>query len=88
MDPSVVSRIAHDSYAEEKPLLVDGVPWWEALDKDFARQPEPFHLQFRDKLQVGASAAFDVGLRTAGASRISGRAVPIGYHLLELRRAV
>jgi len=88
MDPSVVSRIVHDSYAQEKPLLKDGVPWWESLDPDFARRPEPFDLEFRDKLQVGASAAFDVGLRTAGASLISGLAIPIGYHPLELRRTI
>jgi pimeloyl-ACP methyl ester carboxylesterase len=64
------------------------VPWWESLDPDFARRPEPFDLGFRDKLQVGASAAFDVGLRTAGACLVSGLSIPLGYHPLELRRAI
>lgn len=86
-EPSVVSRIAHESYLRSPPLLAQGL-WWEELDRDFACTPEGFELGFTDRLRVGAAASFDTVLRTIGASMISSMALPIGYNPIELRRAV
>lgn len=86
-ESSVVSRIAHESYLRAPSLLTRG-PWWEELDRDFARQPEGFALALSDRVRVGAAAGFDTILRTAGASMISSMALPLGYNPIELRRAV
>ena len=86
-EPSVISRIAHESCLAAPPLLERG-HWWERLDENFAKHPEGFRLAVSDKLQVGAAAAFDVGLRTWVASMVAGTAIPIGYNPLNLKRTV
>lgn len=86
-EPSVVSRIAHESCLRAPPLLARG-HWWDELDRDFAKRPEGFDLAFTDRLKVGAAASFDRVIRTAGASMISSMAVPLGYNPVELRRAI
>ena len=83
---SVVSRIAHEK-AEQAPGLLTGEgPWWERLDPEFYRQPEPFDLQFRDRCWVGMSAASDILLRTAGALLVGGLSLPLGYNPFRLAR--
>lgn len=84
---SVVSRIAHESCLREPPLLAEG-PWWNELDRDFARRDEAFDLALPDRLRVGATASFDRVLRTAGASMISTMALPLGYNPIALRKAI
>jgi pimeloyl-ACP methyl ester carboxylesterase len=84
---SVVSRIAHESCLREPSLLARG-PWWEELDRDFARRREVFDLAWSDRLRVGATASFDRVLRTAGASMISTMALPLGYNPIALRQAL
>ncbi|HJK94802.1 MAG TPA: alpha/beta hydrolase family protein [Polyangiaceae bacterium LLY-WYZ-15_(1-7)] len=83
---TVLSRIRHGG-AEEPPRPRTG-PWWETLPADFAYQPEPFALQGMDKVRVGATAATDVVIRTAGASLVGALALPLGFHPLELKRAM
>ncbi|MEM7435722.1 MAG: alpha/beta hydrolase family protein [Myxococcota bacterium] len=85
-ETSVVSRIAHESCLRSPPLLAQG-HWWEELDREFAHRPEGFNLALTDRVRVGAAAAFDHVVRTAGASMISSMAIPVGYHPLQLRRA-
>lgn len=86
---SVVSRIAHD-FSDHSPRLVRGRGrWWDDLDPDFSEREEDFDLWLPDRVVVGAAAASDIALRTAGAALVGGLAVPIGYHplkLLTLRR--
>lgn len=86
-EPSIVSRIAHDSYLRKPSLLARG-HWWEDLDPNFARRPEGFKLALADRLKVGAAVGFDTVLRTAGASMISSMAIPLGYNPIELRRSM
>ena len=86
-EPSVVSRIAHESCLRAPPLLERG-HWWDHLDRDFARQPEGFQLATADRVQVGAAAAFDLGLRTWCAGMVSGTAIPLGYNPLTIKRAL
>jgi hypothetical protein len=86
-EPSIVSRIAHDSYMRTPPLLARG-HWWEELDPNFARRPEGFELALADRMKVGAAVGFDTVLRTAGASMISSMAIPLGYNPIELRRSM
>lgn len=62
--------------------------WWETLDEDFARRGEHFDFDFRERLQVRATAAFDHVVRGIFASMVSGMAIPVGYHPLALRRAM
>jgi hypothetical protein len=82
---SVVSRIAHE--ARHHAPGFDG-PWWDELDADFARIPEPFQLDRRDRFRVGATAASDVVLRTLGACLVGALALPIGYHPRALARSL
>ncbi len=86
-EPSVVSRIAHESYLRKPSLLARG-HWWDELDPKFARRPEGFDLALADRLKVGAAVGFDTLLRTAGASMVSSMAIPLGYNPIELRRAM
>ena len=83
---AVVSRIAH-AEAEQAPNLLPGDgPWWESLDPEFHRQPEPFDLEWRDRCWVGLSAASDYLLRTFGAALVGGLSLPLGYHPLRIAR--
>jgi pimeloyl-ACP methyl ester carboxylesterase len=84
---SVVSRIAHDACLDEPALMPDGVRWWEHLDPDFPDRPEPFQLALRDRVQISATAASDVVLRTLGACLVGATAVPFGYRPKKLREA-
>ncbi len=63
-------------------------PWWESLPKDFSREPDPFELRTSERLQVGASAATDVLLRTLGACLVGSLALPVGYNPLGLYRSL
>ncbi len=86
-DSSVVSRIVHESCVRATPMMPPG-HWWEHLDRDFARQREAFDLAFSDRLQIGAAAAFDRVVRSIFATFVSSTAIPVGYNLLALRRAM
>lgn len=88
MKASVVSRIAHDACEEAPALMPEGGRWWSQLDPGFPDRPEPFHLAFKDKLQVRVTAASDVVLRTLGATLVGLTAVPLGYHPRKLREAL
>lgn len=85
-DSSVVSRIAHRSVSHQ-PSLMPKDPWWEHLEPDFYKRPEGFQLGRTDQLRVSATAALDVGLRTAAASLMGGVAFPIGFNPLSLKHA-
>ncbi len=83
---SVVSRIAHDSVRASPPIMPDG-RWWRNLESNFYRRPEGFDLAMRDRWRVLATAAADIGIRTAGATAVGALAVPFGYHPLRLRNS-
>lgn len=85
---SVVSRIAHEACLEEPELIPDGLRWWEHLDDDFPDQEEPFRLALRDRVQVRATAASDVVLRTLGACLVGATAVPFGLRPKKLDEAL
>lgn len=82
---SVVSRIAHDFATH--PHAYDH-RWCEELDPRFAEHEPPFALGLKDRLQVGATAASDVVLRTLGACLVGALALPIGYNPLALSRSL
>jgi len=84
--PSIISRIRHGSAARPAPPR-EGY-WWETLPPDFPRAPEAFELRIADKVRVGATAAADVLIRTAGACLVGGLALPIGFRPAELRRSL
>ena len=65
-----------------------GARWWEHLDPDFYQQPEPFQLALRDRLQVRATAASDVLIRTVGACLVGSTAIPLGYGRKRLQAAM
>lgn len=85
---SVVSRIAHDACLEAPVMMPEGRRWWEHLDHDFPVRAEPFQLALRDKLQVNATAASDVVLRTLGATLVGVTAMPLGFGPTKLREAL
>lgn len=85
--PSVVSRIVHDSYERAAPLMPTG-HWWEGLDEDFARTPESFDLGRVDRLQIGAAAAFDHAVRAVFGTMVGATAIPFGFNPVELRRSM
>lgn len=85
---SVVSRIAHDACLEAPVTMPEGARWWAHLERDFPDRPEPFHLHLRDRVQVRASAASDVVLRTLGACLVGATAMPFGYGPSKLRAAL
>lgn len=85
---SVVSRIAHDACLEEPSLLPGSGRWWELLDPRFPERDEGFRLARRERLQVRATAASDVLLRTGGALLIGATAIPLGYSPKKLREAL
>lgn len=97
-DTSVVSRIAHDTVARSPSMMppppapvtheVEAKPpWWDHLSTDFYQRDEDFALAMKDSLQVRASAAGDLVLRTAAASLVGSLALPLGYHPLRLKQA-
>lgn len=86
-EPSVVSRIVHDSYERSAPLLPSGL-WWERLDEDFARRPEKFDLARADRVQIGAAAAFDHVVRAIFGTMVGATAIPFGFNPIELRRSM
>jgi pimeloyl-ACP methyl ester carboxylesterase len=85
---SVVSRIAHEACLEEPEMMPEGARWWEHLDRDFPDQEEPFRLALRDRVQVQATAATDVVLRTLGACLVGATAVPFGLRPARLKDAL
>ncbi len=85
---SVVSRIAHDACLDAPVLLPDRGPWWQQLDPDFPERDETFRLARKERLQIAATAASDVVLRTAGACLVGAAAVPLGYRPKKLREAL
>src|SRR4029079_258530 len=85
---SVVSRIAHEECERAPSILPEGQGWWEHLSEDFPKSAEPFDLELRDRLQVGASAASDVVLRTLGATLVGTLAAPLGYRRQRMREAM
>ncbi len=72
---SVVSRIAHETFAHSPSIMPEGL-WWENLESNFAQRPEGFELELRDWLRVNVTAIGDVAVRTAGASLLSLTALP------------
>lgn len=87
---SIVSKIAHE-VSEHQPSRMPEGEWWKYLQVDFHRIPAPFRLAWREQLQVGAVAMFDVGLRTAAASVVAvtslGRAVRVDKVIQDLEDA-
>ncbi len=81
---SIVSRIAHESYLHAPSIMPEG-PWWEHLESNFYERPEGFELGIRDLVRVRATAAFDIGVRTALATLIAPLTVPTGYRPRALR---
>ncbi|MFO0551040.1 MAG: alpha/beta hydrolase family protein [Polyangiaceae bacterium] len=63
-------------------------PWWEHLPTGFYTEPEPFELSRREQLQVGLTAAGDVGLRTLGACLVGSLALPMGYNPVGMYRGL
>ena len=84
---AIVSRITHIEPSREPDLHGDQ-PWWRELAVDFARGEERFDLDLTDRLRVSAVATSDVVLRTLGASAVGALALPLGYHPLQLMRAL
>jgi len=68
--------------------MPEGERWWEHLDTEFHRRPEPFQLALRDRLQVGVTAASDVLIRTIGACLVGTTAMPLGYRRSRLEAAL
>ncbi|MCC6876522.1 MAG: hypothetical protein IT378_19620 [Sandaracinaceae bacterium] len=85
---SVVSRIAHDACEKSPSIFPEGRRWWRDLPPDFPDKEERFGLALRDRMQVGASAASDIVLRTIGASLVGALAAPFGYGPKKLREAM
>lgn len=69
-------------------MMPDGARWWEHLDQDFHRREEPFELALRDRLQVRATAASDVVIRTVGACLVGTTALPLGFTPRKLAAAL
>ena len=86
-DSLVVSRIVHESCERAEPLMQSG-RWWDQLDDGFARTSERFGLARADRLQVGAAAAFDHAVRAIFGTMVGTTAIPFGFNLIELRRAM
>lgn len=69
-------------------MVPAGTRWWEHLEPDFARKPEPFQLALKDRFQVRVTAASDVLLRTFGACLVGGTALPLGFSPSRMREAL
>ncbi len=85
-DASIVSKIAHQVYAHQPSTMPKGRHWWQHLQTNFHRRPESFELGRTDAVRVGATAAFDVGVRTALASLVGATAMPLSFNPLSLKR--
>lgn len=72
---SVVSRIAHETFAHSPSIMPEEL-WWENLESNFAQRPEGFELGPRDWLRVNITALGDLAIRTAGASLLGMTALP------------
>ena len=81
----VVSRVVNRSLLES-PNAMPPFPWWDRLEADFADRDEDFGLALEDRLQVGATAALDVLVRTAAATAVGALAFPLGYHPRAIQR--
>lgn len=68
--------------------MPEGKRWWEHLEPEFSRTPEPFQLALRDRFQVRITAASDVLLRTVGACLVGTTALPLGFHPRRVREAL
>lgn len=86
-DSAVVSRIVHESFEREAPIVPSG-HWWEHLDDDFARTSEKFDLARADRAQIGAAAAFDHVVRAIFGTMVGSTAIPFGFNPVELRRSM
>lgn len=84
---AIVSRITHEG-PNRDPQLRGQAPWWDELPEGFARTEERFDLGAVDRARVGVVAGTDVVLRTLGASLVGALALPVGYHPLEMLRAL
>ncbi len=82
-ESSIVSRIAHEVF-EHQPSTMPKGPWWETLQTNFHRRPEGFELKRGDQLRVGATAAFDLGVRTTLATMIGATAMPLAFNPVRL----
>lgn len=51
-------------------------PWWKNLDPEFYKVKDAFELDLRSQLTLKATAAADIGLRTAAATLLSTSALP------------
>ena len=87
-EASVVSQIVHDACVRAPVMMPEDAKWWEHLTADFPFRPEPFQLKARDALQVRASAAGDVLLRTLGATLVGTTALPFGYRPSRMQAAI
>lgn len=75
----LVSRVANDTFGHSRRLL-PAQPWWHNLDPSFHKFPDDFYLDLKTQAMVGATAAVDVGMRTAAA----GLALTMGLPTLPL----
>ncbi|MCC2639228.1 MAG: abhydrolase 18 [Moraxellaceae bacterium] len=70
-----VSRVANETYGHSRRLLPEQ-PWWNNLDPAFHKYPDDFYLDLRTQAMVEATAAVDVGIRTAAATLALTMALP------------
>ncbi|MDI1301187.1 MAG: alpha/beta hydrolase family protein [bacterium] len=70
-----VSRVANETYRHSRRLMPEQ-PWWNNLDPTFHKFPDDFYLDLKSQAMVGATAAVDLGMRTALASFALGLALP------------
>lgn len=79
-----VSRIANETYAHSRTMPAQ--PWWDNLEPSFYKFPDDFHLDLKSQLMVNSTAAFDIGLRTAASTLVSGLALPMSFAPGNLKR--
>lgn len=83
-DSSIVSKIAHEVF-EHQPSTMPKGRWWQYLQTNFHRRPEAFELGRADQVRVGATAAFDVGVRTTLATLMGATALPLAFNPIRLK---
>lgn len=80
-----VSRVANETYGHSRRIMPEQ-PWWDNLESSFHKFPDDFELDIGTQSLVGATAALDVGLRTAVASLVSMLALPLSSNPLQMKR--
>ena len=70
---SIVSKIAHRVYERQPELMLKGA-WWQHLQPNFYRLPEPFQLCRKEQPHQSAVAPCD----RAGTARGAGRSWAAG----------